>query len=239
MVAFSQRSILFRPPCVNHHRAIPKEMTRTQLIGGGILYSPKNPSEHKILWCHGNAEDVGRLYHTIKSHDSINIDINSIHFLEYPGYGEAKESPISVEASLASIDDALNQNRWNVIVGFSLGGILTAEALNRRPEGTFTGRLILLNSSPNLTEVIKALFGSFVAKMNLLGLGNEGLFLPNRTVIVHSIDDYVIPYQIAEETANVLTCHWLRYRMVATVMDRGIISTFGKITFTNLTSISF
>lgn len=125
-----------------------------------------------------------------------------LHVVEYPGYGEARGVPSAVSA-VATVRDALGREDWDVVVGFSLGGMLLAEALQQGAPWRPESRLVLLNSATSLESVVRTRAGGWAAALLPLRLGSPDAHarLPARTVLVHSLEDAVIPFRVAQEAA--------------------------------------
>lgn len=168
------------------------------------LFYPCNiPGSNKILlWCHGNAEDLGfgqRKLRLIR--DRLNIHVLGI---EYPGYGISNGTPSesALKNDLLVVYTFLTEvmgwpPRDIILFGYSIGTGPTSSLAARKPT---VGGLVLLAPYTSIRDMVNELLPKGVGKV-------AGYLISNRfinteeirsvhcpTLIIHGKNDSMVPY---------------------------------------------
>jgi len=161
------------------------------------LWLPAKKAAGVILFCHGNAEDLGMSFAFLRHmRDQFRMNVLAV---EYPGYGlfgkvSASETMLK-EAVLTAfrfvIDELKVGYEQIIIFGRSIGSGPAIYIASRYP----VGGLILVAAFASIREVIKSLVGNIIAKAFVERFSNISLIgnVSCPTLFIHGEKDSLVP----------------------------------------------
>jgi len=164
-------------------------------------YIPGEKSAYTVLFCHGNAGNIGHRLHKISILHEMGLNI---FIFDYRGYGKSQGSPD--EQGLYSDGDAaydylVSQKKISprrlILYGESIGGAVAIDIAERFPvkavitEETFTSVKEMASIAfPFLPHYIFSSRFDSVSKI-------QDITCPK--LIMHSVDDEIVPYYLGVE----------------------------------------
>lgn len=181
------------------NEAVSPEKVDNEWYAEGIpcLWLPSPKAAGVLLFCHGNAEDLGMCFQFLKRmRDQFRMNILAV---EYPGYGLLHKMPASEaavkEAVLTAFRFVLDELRVNyeqvILFGRSVGSGPSVYLASRFP----VGGLILVAAFISIREAAKSLVGDLVGRVlaerfpNLPLIGNVSC----PTLFIHGMKDTLVP----------------------------------------------
>eukprot|EP00756_Hemistasia_phaeocysticola_P031267 Hpha_TRINITY_DN16341_c1_g8::TRINITY_DN16341_c1_g8_i1::g.59757::m.59757 len=166
-----------------------------------------------VLYLHGNGEDLGLCYPALAElRTELGITLVAP---EYPGYGPlpgggASEESVNARArmALAFVKEVLHVREEDVIVvGRSIGtGSAAALASERESQGGGMGGLVLISPFASVKDLVQdwsvMAAGMVMERWNTRGVVGQ-LRMP--VVLIHGIDDTVIPIRHSKRLEETLT----------------------------------
>lgn len=161
------------------------------------MWLPAPRAAGVILFCHGNAEDLGMSFAFVRHmRDQFKMNVLAV---EYPGYGLLSQVPSSEaackEVCLTAFRFVLDELKVAyeqiILFGRSIGSGPAIWLASRFP----VGGLILVAAFASINQVIKSLVGSLVSKVfverfpNLQLIGNVSC----PTLFIHGEKDSLVP----------------------------------------------
>jgi len=182
----------------------------------GVLFLPfvKSPFQEEfwkpILWCHGNREYINTTF----CDEIQQLTQRRFNFVEYCGYGCLNTTPFFVDIAIQTMLHTLNFIQWDIVVGYSLGGILMSQAMGQHDQPQKRPRrLILINSAFSFVQVLESHIGSQTTRLlpQVTSFQKDWFssakINPKETYLVHALDDAVIPFQIAHQSSQLYGCN--------------------------------
>eukprot|EP00747_Dinoflagellata_sp_TGD_P169390 gnl/TRDRNA2_/TRDRNA2_198283_c0_seq1.p1 gnl/TRDRNA2_/TRDRNA2_198283_c0~~gnl/TRDRNA2_/TRDRNA2_198283_c0_seq1.p1 ORF type:complete len:425 (+),score=63.98 gnl/TRDRNA2_/TRDRNA2_198283_c0_seq1:63-1337(+) len=181
------------------NEAVSPEKVKDEKYAEGIpcLWLPAPRAAGVLLFCHGNAEDLGMSYFFLKHmRDQFQMNVLAV---EYPGYGllghvpasEAGVKEVVLTAFRFTIDELKVAYEQIILFGRSIGTGPAVYLASRFP----VGGLILVAAFASIREVIRSFAGSIVAKAfverfpNIALIGNVSC----PTLFIHGEKDSLVP----------------------------------------------
>jgi pimeloyl-ACP methyl ester carboxylesterase len=181
------------------NEAVSPHRVDNEIYAEGIpcLWLPATKAAGVILFCHGNAEDLGMSFAFLRHmRDQFRMNVLAV---EYPGYGLFRKVPASEavlkEAVLTAfrfvIDELKVAYEQIIIFGRSIGSGPAIYIASRYP----VGGLILVAAFASIREVIKSLAGDIIAMAfeerfsNISLIGNVSC----PTLFIHGERDSLVP----------------------------------------------
>lgn len=161
------------------------------------MWLPAPRAAGVILFCHGNAEDLGMCFPFVKHmRDQFKMNVLAV---EYPGYGllhgisvcEAALKEVALTAFRFILDDLKVAYEQIILFGRSVGSGPTVHLASRFP----VGGLILVAAFASVREAAKSLVGSVIAHVleerfpNIALIGNVSC----PTLFIHGEKDSLVP----------------------------------------------
>jgi len=161
------------------------------------MWLPAPRAAGVILFCHGNAEDLGMCFPFVKHmRDQFKMNVLAV---EYPGYGllhgvsvcEAALKEVALTAFRFILDDLKVAYEQIILFGRSVGSGPTVYLASRFP----VGGLILVAAFASVREAAKSLVGGIIANVlderfpNLSLIGNVSC----PTLFIHGEKDSLVP----------------------------------------------
>ena len=184
----------------------------------------RTKAERVIIHCHANACDVGHI-HTLCSRDAECWRANVL-LVEYPGYGTSEgvayEASVDrhVAAAYVYVSEECDVNPSDIwVLGRSLGtGPATKlAAAVESLHGSRLGGVILHSPFTSVKEAGLALLGQIAQIMTDRWDNREWIGRYNaRTLIVHALEDEVVPYAHAKVLNDIRTAHGLPCKLYST-----------------------
>jgi fermentation-respiration switch protein FrsA (DUF1100 family) len=213
LLFFLQSSILFHPSRVlfatpdraglDFEDIIFHAEDGTALNGWLIPGAPNGPcASITILFCHGNAGNIGDRIETAQIYHALGIDT---FLFDYRGYGKS-EGHISESGFYADADAAWKfltevksiEPERIVIVGRSLGGPVAANLASRRqPAG-----LILESTFPSLSRIAGSLYPFLPVRFLLryqFPTMNVAQACQSHKLVLHAETDEIVPFRLGKE----------------------------------------
>jgi len=181
------------------NEAVSPDRMDDELYAEGIpcLWLPAPRAAGVILFCHGNAEDLGMSFAFLRHmRDQFKMNVLAI---EYPGYGLLNQMPAS-EAMLKEViltafrfilDELRVAYEQVILFGRSIGSGPAIYIASRFP----VGGLILVAAFASIREVIRSLVGGIIASAfeerfsNISLIGNVSC----PTLFIHGEKDSLVP----------------------------------------------
>ena len=209
-VLLVKRFVYFRPmrkllPTAENYKVI-----QNYHINGWIA---ENPNSNKIiLFCHGNAGNIS--YRDRKIITLRDLGFNVLIF-DYSGYGKSTGIPSEEQfyndaSHMVSMLTKTYHVSDIIVYGESIGGPVATYAARR-----YKIPILILDSPlPSMNTIAKKYLEKFGAISNFLSFPftefNTELYLNGyngKTLLIHSIDDEVIPYNTIKNLINLSTKH--------------------------------
>mmetsp|Transcript_33725 Transcript_33725/g.62379 ORF Transcript_33725/g.62379 Transcript_33725/m.62379 type:complete len:1515 (-) Transcript_33725:86-4630(-) len=161
------------------------------------MWLPAPKAAGVILFCHGNAEDLGMSFAFVRHmRDQFKMNVLAV---EYPGYGLLSHIPAS-EAALKEVvltafrfilDELKVQYEHIILFGRSIGSGPAIFLASRFP----VGGLILVAAFASVNQVIRSLVGGLIAKAFLERFPNISLIgnVSCPTLFIHGEKDNLVP----------------------------------------------
>lgn len=181
------------------NEAVSPGRTDDERYADGIpcMWLPAPRAAGVILFCHGNAEDLGMCYPFVRHmRDQFKMNVLAV---EYPGYGLLHGVPVS-EAALKEValtafrfvlDELKVAYEQIILFGRSVGSGPTVYLASRFP----VGGLILVAAFASVREAAKSLVGGLIAQIlderfpNIALIGNVSC----PTLFIHGEKDNLVP----------------------------------------------
>ena len=160
-------------------------------------FIPKEDSRGVLLFCHGNAGNIGHRLDSIQLFHQLGLEI---FIFDYRGYGESEGKP----AERGTYEDA--EAAWRylveerqvdpkkiVVFGRSLGGAVASWLASRHTLGV----LILESTFTSLPDIAATLYPYLPVRLMLRFKYNTAEYLAEvncPTLIIHSRDDEIMPF---------------------------------------------
>lgn len=201
-----KRLVYFKPSSLFLETVEKYQEVHHRHLHGRFLDNPN--SDRAVLFCHGNAGNVSQLERTVVALRDLGM---SVLAFDYSGFGKSKGVPSEQQLyDDASSMLALLQERYGsrdiVVYGESMGGPVAAYVALRHA----IPYLILDSPLPSIRKIIRwrypylswlgPLFSEFDTVKYLGYYGGKSLLL-------HSREDTVIPYDTVEDLAKLCTEH--------------------------------
>lgn len=181
------------------NEAVSPDRIDDEMYAQGIpcMWLPAPRAAGVILFCHGNAEDLGMCFPFVRHmRDQFKMNILAV---EYPGYGLLHGAPVSEgalkEVALTAfrfiLDELKVAYEQVILFGRSVGSGPTVYLASRFP----VGGLILVAAFASVREAAKSLVGTVVAQVlqerfpNLSLIGNVSC----PTLFIHGEKDSLVP----------------------------------------------
>jgi uncharacterized protein len=158
------------------------------------------PNAHwVVLFCHGNAGNVSRWYHSAQEWQT-HVGASVLVF-DYPGYGQSEGKP--TEAGCYAAGEAayrwlIDENKVSperlVLHGVSLGGGVAVELAQRHPHGA----LVLLSAFTNVPDMAQMMFPFLPARWLVKTRFDNLAKLPRQSrpvFIAHGDADELVPHE--------------------------------------------
>lgn len=179
--------------------AVSPERVDDEKYADGIpcMWLPAPKAAGVILFCHGNAEDLGMSFAFVRHmRDQFKMNVLAV---EYPGYGLLAHVPAS-EAALKEVvltafrfilDELKVQYEHIILFGRSIGSGPAIFLASRFP----VGGLILVAAFASVNQVIRSLAGGLIAKAFLERFPNISLIgnVSCPTLFIHGEKDNLVP----------------------------------------------
>jgi fermentation-respiration switch protein FrsA (DUF1100 family) len=190
--AFAER-VIFQPPPASY--AVGDLPFRRIRVGDGdfiaVLYLPNDSARYTILYSHGNAEDLGHLFHVLRALRDAGF---SVVGYDYRGYGQSTGSRPTVgkatEDAEAVYQFAVHELGVEpdrlILHGRSLGSGPTMELAMRHPVAGIVLESAFTSTYRVLTRVGLLPFDRF---RNIDYIGN----VRSPVLVIHGTDDWLIP----------------------------------------------
>jgi fermentation-respiration switch protein FrsA (DUF1100 family) len=160
-----------------------------------------NPLAKTVYYCHGNAGNISYWRNMIELITSIGINI---FIIDYRGFGKAK----GYSTLLSFIEDT--QEGYNYLVskikpediilwGESMGGYAALRLAQEKPIGCLALAATFTSSVDMMDYLGLPFYYSFMARRTPLNNLKMISTIKIPTVIIHSIEDDVIPYRCGEQ----------------------------------------
>lgn len=189
---FANRMIFPAPPVTYHKASLP--LISLPLPQGGEVYAvhlPNDQARHTLLYCHGNAEDLGTIYPLLQAFQQRGFAVFAV---DYPGYGLSKGKP-SEEGCIAASNAAYLylktffalKPEQIILYGRSLGGGPAINLASREQvaglilDGTFTSTFRVITQR-------KILFWDIFD--NLAHIRN----VQSPLLVIHGEQDVTVPF---------------------------------------------
>eukprot|EP00927_Polykrikos_kofoidii_P066190 TRINITY_DN61838_c0_g1_i1.p1 TRINITY_DN61838_c0_g1~~TRINITY_DN61838_c0_g1_i1.p1 ORF type:complete len:453 (-),score=95.95 TRINITY_DN61838_c0_g1_i1:157-1515(-) len=181
------------------NEAVSPEKMEDERYAAGIpcMWLPAPRAAGVILFCHGNAEDLGMCFPFVRHmRDQFKMNVLAV---EYPGYGLLHDVPVS-EAALKEValtafrfvlDELKVAYEQVILFGRSVGSGPTVFLASRFP----VGGLILVAAFASVREAAKSLVGGLLSRIlverfpNLSLIGNVSC----PTLFIHGEKDSLVP----------------------------------------------
>jgi len=181
------------------NEAISPDRVDDEKYAEGIpcMWLPAPRAAGVILFCHGNAEDLGMCFPFVKHmRDQFKMNVLAV---EYPGYGllhgvavcEAALKEVALTAFRFILDDLKVAYEQIILFGRSVGSGPTVYLASRFP----VGGLILVAAFASVREAAKSLVGGLIAHVleerfpNISLIGNVSC----PTLFIHGEKDSLVP----------------------------------------------
>jgi len=181
------------------NEAVSPDRVDDERFAEGIpcMWLPAPRAAGVILFCHGNAEDLGMCFPFVKHmRDQFKMNVLAV---EYPGYGllhgisvcEAALKEAALTAFRFLLDDLKVAYEQIILFGRSVGSGPTVYLASRFP----VGGLILVAAFASVREAAKSLVGSLIAHVlgerfpNIALIGNVSC----PTLFIHGEKDSLVP----------------------------------------------
>lgn len=181
------------------NEAVSPDKARDVRYAEGIpcIWLPAPRSAGVMLFCHGNAEDLGMSYSFLR-HMRDQFKMNVLAF-EYPGYGllsscvasEAALKEVALTAFRFVLEDLKVAYEQVIVFGRSIGSGPAVYLASRFP----VGGLILVSAFSSIREVISSLVGSVIASAFVERFPNISLIgnVSCPTLVIHGEKDSLVP----------------------------------------------
>ena len=194
-IFFPTRKIQFRPDYIglNYEDVYFKTADGVRLNGWFIPASPSSPT---ILFCHGNAGNIGHRLGIIRIFNKLNLNV---FIFDYRGYGRSSGRPSEKGTYLdarAAYDYLLSRDDIDrdkiVFYGKSLGGAVAIELATRVNPCALISESAFTSTLDIGKEIYPFLPLRIIITMKYDNLSKiKGLRAPK--LIIHSIDDEIVP----------------------------------------------
>eukprot|EP00933_Yihiella_yeosuensis_P006725 TRINITY_DN111491_c0_g1_i1.p1 TRINITY_DN111491_c0_g1~~TRINITY_DN111491_c0_g1_i1.p1 ORF type:complete len:409 (+),score=70.09 TRINITY_DN111491_c0_g1_i1:103-1329(+) len=182
------------------NEAVSPERVEDDRFAEGIpcIWLPAPRAAGVILFCHGNAEDLGMCFPFVRHmRDQFKMNVLAV---EYPGYGLLHNISTSSEAALKEValtafrfilDELKVAYEQIILFGRSVGSGPSVYLASRFP----VGGLILVAAFASVREAAKSLIGNFVGHVlderfpNITLIGNVSC----PTLFIHGEKDSLVP----------------------------------------------
>mmetsp|Transcript_2873 Transcript_2873/g.6527 ORF Transcript_2873/g.6527 Transcript_2873/m.6527 type:complete len:374 (+) Transcript_2873:97-1218(+) len=182
------------------NEAVSPDRVDDERFAEGIpcVWLPAPRAAGVILFCHGNAEDLGMCFPFVRHmRDQFKMNVLAV---EYPGYGllhgisrssEAALKEVALTAFRFILDELKVAYEQIILFGRSVGSGPTVYLASRFP----VGGLILVAAFASVREAAKSLVGPFVANVleerfpNIALIGNVSC----PTLFIHGEKDSLVP----------------------------------------------
>jgi len=158
-----------------------------------------NPHERTVLFCHGNAGNISHRSYIVNICRTMGLNVLLI---DYKGYGRSS-SNCSVSGLYSDADIVVSYLLKNNIVGSkliiwgeSLGGAFASHIASKVP----CNRLVLMATFSSLDDIVKYKSRPWLSRIislttNTLPSKNRLSYVLAPTLIMHSVEDELIPFQ--------------------------------------------
>ena len=160
-------------------------------------YIPKENSLGVVLFCHGNAGNIGHRLESIRLFHQLGLDIL---IFDYRGYGQSEGKPTEegtykdAEAVWQYLVEERHTNPEKIVIfGRSLGGAIASWLASRHTPGL----LILESTFTSLPDIAANLYPYLPVRLLLRFKYNTTEYLGEvdcPTLIIHSRDDEMMPF---------------------------------------------
>jgi len=160
-------------------------------------FIPKENARGVLLFCHGNAGNIGHRLESIQDFHQLGLDI---FVFDYRGYGESEGKPTEMgtyedaEAAWRYLVEERQVNPDKIVVfGRSLGGAVASWLASRHTPGA----LILESTFTSLPDIAATLYPYLPVRLMLRFKYNTVEYLSEvncPALIIHSRDDEIMPF---------------------------------------------
>jgi pimeloyl-ACP methyl ester carboxylesterase len=181
------------------NEAVSPDKVNDEMYAEGIpcMWLPAPKAAGVILFCHGNAEDLGMCFPFVRHmRDQFKMNVLAV---EYPGYGllhgvpvcEAALKEVALTAFRFILDELKVAYEQVILFGRSVGSGPTVYLASRFP----VGGLILVAAFASVREAAKSLVGGLIAHLlderfpNIALIGNVSC----PTLFIHGEKDNLVP----------------------------------------------
>ena len=177
-------------------------------------------ARYVMFYCHGNEEDLGMIYPTIK-YLAFQLKINVIA-IEYPGYGfcRGKCNEISLYRQVCKVFNIFKHvypHNKIILAGRSMG---CAPMIHLATKNTSLAAVILISPYSSLKDVITDKYGTIPSSLIKEKFPNQELigYIKTPIIIIHGKKDEIVDYHHSMKLLKNVT---YQYKKGYTIDDMG------------------